>query len=110
MTASESFVQICTQYAQKGMPEHLHRRLLYGHWHFFLHPYFFIGYLIGIAFFGLYQAIFMANAGGAWDNAKKNRRSRPQGKGHAASRSNRCRRYRRRPFQRHVFGFYEPHH
>jgi K(+)-stimulated pyrophosphate-energized sodium pump len=37
----------------------------------FFNPYFFIGYLIGIAFFGLYQAIFMANAGGAWDNAKK---------------------------------------
>ena len=37
----------------------------------FLNPYFFIGYLIGIAFFGLFQAIFMANAGGAWDNAKK---------------------------------------
>src|ERR1700729_3609719 len=37
----------------------------------FFDPYFFIGYLIGIAFFGLYQAIFMANAGGAWDNAKK---------------------------------------
>ena len=37
----------------------------------FFNPYFFIGYLIGIAFFGLFQAIFMANAGGAWDNAKK---------------------------------------
>ncbi len=68
---SKEVVKICTQYAQKGM------------WNIFLAifsfalalPFFnahlFIGYLIGIAFFGLYQAIFMANAGGAWDNAKK---------------------------------------
>ena len=64
-------VEICTQYAQKGM------------FNIFLvvffctlsfacfEPFFFIGYLISIAIFGLYQAIFMANAGGAWDNAKK---------------------------------------
>jgi K(+)-stimulated pyrophosphate-energized sodium pump len=74
-TASESdsreVVRICTVYAQKGM------------WNIFIvifcmalalaffNPYFFIGYLIAIAFFGLFQAIFMANAGGAWDNAKK---------------------------------------
>ena len=68
---SKEVVRICTMYAQKGM------------WNIFIvifclalalaffNPYFFIGYLIGIAFFGLYQAIFMANAGGAWDNAKK---------------------------------------
>jgi len=68
---SKEVVKICTQYAQKGM------------WNIFIviffmalalsffNPYFFIGYLIGIAFFGLFQAIFMANAGGAWDNAKK---------------------------------------
>jgi K(+)-stimulated pyrophosphate-energized sodium pump len=68
---SKEVVKICTIYAQKGM------------WNIFIaifclalalpffDPYFFIGYLIGIAFFGLYQAIFMANAGGAWDNAKK---------------------------------------
>jgi K(+)-stimulated pyrophosphate-energized sodium pump len=68
---SKEVVRICTVYAQKGM------------WNIFIvifcmalalaffNPYFFIGYLIGIAFFGLYQAIFMANAGGAWDNAKK---------------------------------------
>ncbi len=68
---SKEVVKICTQYAQKGM------------WNIFIvvffmalalsffNPYFFIGYLIAIAFFGLYQAIFMANAGGAWDNAKK---------------------------------------
>ncbi|MGA9524907.1 MAG: sodium/proton-translocating pyrophosphatase, partial [Myxococcaceae bacterium] len=68
---SQKVVEICTTYAQKGM------------WNIFLavffatiafacfEPYFFIGYLISIAIFGLYQAIFMANAGGAWDNAKK---------------------------------------
>jgi K(+)-stimulated pyrophosphate-energized sodium pump len=68
---SKEVVKICTQYAQKGM------------WNIFIviffmalalsffNAYFFIGYLVGIAFFGLFQAIFMANAGGAWDNAKK---------------------------------------
>ncbi len=68
---SKEVVRICTEYAQKGM------------WNIFIvvfcmslalpffNPYFFIGYLIAIAFFGLFQAIFMANAGGAWDNAKK---------------------------------------
>jgi K(+)-stimulated pyrophosphate-energized sodium pump len=68
---SKEVVRICTEYAQKGM------------WNIFIvvfclalgmpffNAYFFIGYLIGIAFFGLFQAIFMANAGGAWDNAKK---------------------------------------
>jgi K(+)-stimulated pyrophosphate-energized sodium pump len=68
---SKEVVAICTKYAQKGM------------WNIFIvvfclalalpffNPYFFIGYLIAIAFFGLFQAIFMANAGGAWDNAKK---------------------------------------
>jgi K(+)-stimulated pyrophosphate-energized sodium pump len=68
---SKEVVRICTVYAQKGM------------WNIFLvvfclalalaffNPYFFISYLIGMAFFGLFQAIFMANAGGAWDNAKK---------------------------------------
>jgi len=68
---SKEVVRICTVYAQKGM------------WNIFIvifclalalpffNAYYFIGYLIGIAFFGLFQAIFMANAGGAWDNAKK---------------------------------------
>ncbi|RME96515.1 MAG: sodium-translocating pyrophosphatase [Verrucomicrobia bacterium] len=68
---SKEVVRICTVYAQRGM------------WNIFIvifcmalslaffNPYFFIGYLIAIAFFGLFQAIFMANAGGAWDNAKK---------------------------------------
>jgi K(+)-stimulated pyrophosphate-energized sodium pump len=68
---SKEVVRICTVYAQRGM------------WNIFIvifcmtlalaffNPYFFIGYLVAIAFFGLFQAIFMANAGGAWDNAKK---------------------------------------
>ena len=68
---SKEVVRICTVYAQKGM------------WNIFIvifcmtlalaffNPFFFIAYLIAIAFFGLFQAIFMANAGGAWDNAKK---------------------------------------
>src|SRR6185436_15715376 len=68
---SKEVVKICTVYPQKGM------------WNIFIvifclslglpffNPYFFMGYLISIAFFGLFQAIFMANAGGAWDNAKK---------------------------------------
>jgi K(+)-stimulated pyrophosphate-energized sodium pump len=68
---SKEVVRICTVYAQRGM------------WNIFIvvfclalslaffNPYFFIGYLVGIAFFGLFQAVFMANAGGAWDNAKK---------------------------------------
>lgn len=68
---SKEVVKICTQYAQRGM------------WNIFIvifcmalalpffDPFFFVGYLVSIAFFGLFQAIFMANAGGAWDNAKK---------------------------------------
>ena len=62
---------ICTQYAQKGM-FNIFLAVFFGTLAFaFIEPYFFIGYLISIAIFGLYQAIFMANAGGAWDNAKK---------------------------------------
>jgi K(+)-stimulated pyrophosphate-energized sodium pump len=64
-------VTICTQYAQKGM-WNIFLAMFFGTLAFaFLESYFFIGYLIGIAVFGLYQAVFMANAGGAWDNAKK---------------------------------------
>jgi len=68
---SKKVVQICTQYAQKGM-FNIFLAVFFGTLGFaFVEPYFFIGYLISIALFGLYQAIFMANAGGAWDNAKK---------------------------------------
>ncbi len=68
---SRKVVQICTQYAQKGM-FNIFLAVFFGTLAFaFFEPFFFIGYLISIALFGLYQAIFMANAGGAWDNAKK---------------------------------------
>src|SRR5208337_3153015 len=68
---TKKVVAICTQYAQNGM-----LNIFIGVFSFTLafacfDPHFFIGYLISIAIFGLYQAIFMANAGGAWDNAKK---------------------------------------
>ena len=64
-------VEICTQYAQKGM-FNIFLTVFFSTLAFAcVEPYFFIGYLISIALFGLYQAIFMANAGGAWDNAKK---------------------------------------
>jgi K(+)-stimulated pyrophosphate-energized sodium pump len=68
---SKRVVEICTQYAQKGM-FNIFLTVFFSTLAFaFLEPYFFIGYLISIAIFGLYQAVFMANAGGAWDNAKK---------------------------------------
>ncbi|HVZ59993.1 MAG TPA: sodium-translocating pyrophosphatase [Terriglobales bacterium] len=68
---SKKVVAICTQYAQKGM-FNIFMGVFFGTLAFaFIEPFFFIGYLISIAIFGLYQAIFMANAGGAWDNAKK---------------------------------------
>lgn len=68
---SKEVVKICTQYAQKGMINIFVVIFFMALALAFFNPYFFIGYLIGIAFFGLFQAIFMANAGGAWDNAKK---------------------------------------
>jgi K(+)-stimulated pyrophosphate-energized sodium pump len=71
VTDSKKVVEICTQYAQKGM-FNIFLTVFFSTLAFaFLEPYFFIGYLISIAIFGLYQAVFMANAGGAWDNAKK---------------------------------------
>jgi len=68
---SKEVVRICTEYAQKGMWNIFIVIFCFALSLPFFDPYFFIGYLIGIAFFGLFQAIFMANAGGAWDNAKK---------------------------------------
>ncbi|MGD0656622.1 MAG: sodium-translocating pyrophosphatase [Syntrophorhabdales bacterium] len=68
---SKEVVKICTQYAQKGMINIFIVVFFLALSLAFFNPYFFIGYLIAIAFFGLFQAIFMANAGGAWDNAKK---------------------------------------
>jgi K(+)-stimulated pyrophosphate-energized sodium pump len=71
VTDSKKVVEICTQYAQKGMFT-IFLAVFFATLAFaFVEPFFFIGYLISIATFGLYQAIFMANAGGAWDNAKK---------------------------------------
>jgi K(+)-stimulated pyrophosphate-energized sodium pump len=68
---SKKVVEICTQYAQKGM-FNIFLTIFFATLAFaFIEPYFFIGYLVSIALFGLYQAVFMANAGGAWDNAKK---------------------------------------
>jgi K(+)-stimulated pyrophosphate-energized sodium pump len=68
---SKKVVQICTQYAQKGMLNIFLAVFFVTLAFAFVEPFFFIGYLISIAAFGLYQAMFMANAGGAWDNAKK---------------------------------------
>ena len=71
VTDSKKVVEICTQYAQKGM-FNIFLAVFFATLAFaFVEPYFFVGYLISIALFGLFQAIFMANAGGAWDNAKK---------------------------------------
>jgi K(+)-stimulated pyrophosphate-energized sodium pump len=68
---SKKVVEICTKYAQKGM-FNIFLTVFFATLAFaFVEPYYFIGYLMSIAIFGLYQAIFMANAGGAWDNAKK---------------------------------------
>src|SRR5713226_4924477 len=68
---SKKVVEICTKYAQRGM-FNIFLGVFFATLAFaFVEPFFFIGYLISIAIFGFYQAIFMANAGGAWDNAKK---------------------------------------
>ena len=71
MKDSKEVVKICTQYAQKGMVNIFVVIFCLALALAFFNRFFFIGYLIAIAFFGLFQAIFMANAGGAWDNAKK---------------------------------------
>ena len=68
----------------------------------FFEPFFFIGYLISIAIFGLFQAIFMANAGGAWDNAKKIVETDLKEKGTALHAATVDRRHRRRPVQGHL--------
>jgi K(+)-stimulated pyrophosphate-energized sodium pump len=71
ITDSKKVVEICTQYAQKGMVNIFFVVFFSTLAFACLEPFFFIGYLVSIALFGLYQAFFMANAGGAWDNAKK---------------------------------------
>ena len=71
VTDSKKVVEICTLYAQKGM-FNIFLAVFFATLGFaFVEPFYFVGYLISIALFGLYQAVFMANAGGAWDNAKK---------------------------------------
>jgi K(+)-stimulated pyrophosphate-energized sodium pump len=68
---SKKVVEICTRYAQRGM-FNIFLGVFFATLAFsFFEPFFFVGYLISIAIFGLFQAIFMANAGAAWDNAKK---------------------------------------
>ncbi len=88
VTDSKKVVEICTVYAQKGM-FNIFLTVFFGTLAFaFFESFFFIGYLISIALFGLFQALFMANAGGAWDNAKKVVETELKAKGtdlHAAS-------------------------
>ena len=107
---SKRVVEICTQYAQKGM-FNIFLAVFFATLAFaFAEPFLFIGYLISIALFGLYQAIFMANAGGAWDNAKKIVETELKQKGHAAARRDRGRRYGGRSVQGYVVGGAEPDH
>ncbi len=107
---SKKVVEICTQYAQKGM-FNIFLVVFFATLAFaFFEPYFFIGYLISIALFGLYQAIFMANAGGAWDNAKKIVEVELKAKGHAAARRDRGRRHGGRSVQGYVVGGAESDH
>ena len=69
--SSKEVVKICTQYAQSGMVNIFGAIFAFTLAFAFFDPTFFASYLVSIAIFGLYQAIFMANAGGSWDNAKK---------------------------------------
>ena len=78
---SKKVVQICTEYAQKGMFNIFLGVFFSTLAYACFEPFFFIGYLVSIAIFGLYQAVFMANAGGAWDNAKKLVETELQAKG-----------------------------
>ena len=105
---SKKVVEICTKYAQKGMLN-IFIAVFFATLAFaFVEPFFFIGYLISIAIFGLYQAIFMANAGGAWDNAKKIVEVELKQKGHAAARCYGGRRYGGRSVQGYFVGGAEP--
>ena len=107
---SKKVVEICTKYAQKGMLN-IFIAVFFATLSFaFVEPFFFIGYLFSIAIFGLYQAIFMANAGGAWDNAKKIVEVETEAKRHAAPRRDGRRRHRRRSVQGHQFRRAQPGH
>ena len=108
VTDSKKVVEICTKYAQKGM-FNIFLAVFFATLSFaFMEPFLFVGYLFSIAIFGLYQAIFMANAGGAWDNAKKVVEVDLKHEGDASARRNRDRRHRRRSVQRHLVGGHEP--
>ena len=110
MEDSKKVVEICTKYAQKGM-FNIFLTVFFATLAFaFVEPYFFIGYLVSIALFGLYQAIFMANAGGAWDNAKKIVEVELKQKGHRSARGDGRRRHGRRSVQGHVVGRAQPDH
>ena len=107
---SKKVVAICTQYAQKGMLN-IFLVVFFSALAFaFVEPFYFIGYLISIALFGLFQAFFMANAGGAWDNAKKVVETELRAKGTELHAAMRDRRHRGRPLQGHQFGGSEPDH
>ena len=107
---SKKVVEICTLYAQKGM-FNIFLVIFFSTLAFaFYDSYFFIGYLIAIAIFGLFQALFMANAGGAWDNAKKLVEVELKEKGHPSPRRLRRGGHGRRPLQGHVFRRHEPDH
>ena len=101
---TKKVVEICTQYAQKGM-FNIFLAVFFATLAFaFFDPYFFVGYLISIALFGLFQAIFMANAGGAWDNAKKIVEVELKEKGTPLHAATRRRRHGRRSVQGHAVG------
>jgi K(+)-stimulated pyrophosphate-energized sodium pump len=110
VTDSKKVVEICTKYAQAGMIN-IFLVVFFSTLAFsFVEPYFFIGYLISIALFGLYQAIFMANGGGAWDNAKKIVETEMKAKGHSAARCDRRGRHGGRSLQGHLLGGAQPDH
>ena len=105
---SKKVVEICTRYAQKGM-FNIFLTVFFSTLAFaFVEPFFFIGYLISIALFGLFQAIFMANAGAAWDNAKKIVEVDLKEKGTALHAATVIGDTVRRSFQGHLIGCNEP--
>ncbi len=107
---SMTVVRICTQYAQSGMWNIFIALMTITLAFAFFDPNFFVAYLISIAVFGLFQAIYMANAGGAWDNAKKLVEVDYKEKGHGASSGDRRRRHGRRSVQGHDVGGAQPDH
>ena len=103
-------MKICTQYAQKGMFNIFIVIFCLTLAYAFFDPIFFVAYLISIAVFGLFQAIYMANAGGAWDNAKKVVEVELHEKGTPLHDATVDRRHRGRSVQGHLLGGAEPDH